>query len=237
MSEHVTLVDTMSDTRLDRQGVIDKFGVPPERIIDYLALMGDSFDNIPGVPKVGPKTAAKWITDYGALEGVIAQPPNIKGKIGENLRASLALSADVEATDDDQDATSSCTVGVEALIPDAPDLAKLRELFTRFEFRAWVDELPAEEGAPPSAADSALATEKRYETIVDWGALDLWLERIRERGRMSLDTETTTQDYMRARAGRHRVRDRGRSRGVRAARSRLSRRAAAACRAMRSLRG
>ena len=196
VSEHVTLVDTMTDTRLDRDGVIAKFGVPPERIIDYLALMGDTSDNIPGVPKVGPKTAAKWIAEYGALEDVIAQAANIQGKIGENLRASLALlpmSKQLTTIKCDVD----LAVGVEALIPDAPDLAKLRELYTRYEFRPWLDELPPEEGAASSGAVAA-ATEKSYETIVDWGALDVWLERIRERGRMSLDTETTTQDYMRA---------------------------------------
>jgi DNA polymerase-1 len=171
--------------------------VPPERIIDYLALMGDTSDNIPGVPKVGPKTAAKWIAEYGALEDVIANAASIQGKIGENLRASLALlpmSKQLTTIKCDVD----LAVGIDALIPDAPDLAKLRELYTRYEFRPWLDELPLEEGAPSSDVAAAATTEKSYETIVDWGSLDLWLGRIRERGRMSLDTETTTQDYMRA---------------------------------------
>jgi DNA polymerase-1 len=195
VSDHVTLVNTMTDTRLDREGVIAKFGVPPERIIDYLALMGDTSDNVPGVPKVGPKTAAKWIADYGALEDVMAQAPNIQGKIGENLRASLAiLPLSKQLT------TIKCDVelqvGVEALVPSAPDLAKLRELFTRYEFRPWLDEMPAEEGA--SQLGVSAANETRYETILDWSALDQWLERIRAHGRLSLDTETTNQDYMQA---------------------------------------
>ncbi len=193
VSDHVTLVNTMTDTRLDREGVIAKFGVPPERIIDYLALMGDTSDNVPGVPKVGPKTAAKWITDYGALEDVMAQAPNIQGKIGENLRASLSvlpLSKQLTTIKCDVD----LEVGVDALVPSAPDVAKLRELFTRYEFRPWLDELPADEGA----AGVVAVNEKRYETIVDWAAFDQWLARIRERGRLSLDTETTNQDYMQA---------------------------------------
>ncbi len=158
--------------------------------------MGDSSDNIPGVPKVGPKTAAKWIAEYGALEEVMAQAANIQGKIGENLRASLAMlpmSKQLTTIKCDVD----LAVGVDALIPDPPDLAKLRELYTRYEFRPWLDELPADESAP-SSSGAVTAMETRYETIVDWAALDQWLARIRERGRLSLDTETTNQDYMQA---------------------------------------
>jgi DNA polymerase I len=89
VTEQITLENTMTNTRMDVQGVIDKFGVTPEQIIDYLALMGDSSDNIPGVPKVGPKTAAKWLQQYQTLDNLIAHADDIKGKIGENLRASL----------------------------------------------------------------------------------------------------------------------------------------------------
>jgi DNA polymerase-1 len=90
VSSHVTLVNTMTDTRTDRAGVIERFGVPPERIIDYLALMGDSVDNIPGVPKVGPKTAARWLNEFGDLDAIIARAHEIGGKVGESLRDSLA---------------------------------------------------------------------------------------------------------------------------------------------------
>ena len=89
VNDHVTLVNTMSNTVLDRAGVEEKFGVPPERIIDFLALVGDTSDNIPGVPKVGPKTAVKWLSEYGSLDGIVAHADEIKGKAGENLRASL----------------------------------------------------------------------------------------------------------------------------------------------------
>ena len=193
VSDHVTLVDTMTDTRLDRNGVIEKFGVPPERIVDYLALMGDTSDNIPGVPKVGPKTAAKWLTDYGTLAGVIARADEIGGKVGENLRASLdVLPLSKQLT------TIKCDVpldvGVEDLVPTPMDVERLRVLYEQYEFRPWLDELPKNEQAVAAAE-----AEKHYETITDLAQLDRWIERIRERGRVSLHTETSGRDYMQAR--------------------------------------
>jgi DNA polymerase-1 len=190
VSEHVTLVDTMTESRLDRAGVIEKFGVPPERIIDYLALMGDTSDNIPGVPKVGPKTAAKWLNDYGTLEDVIAQAANIGGKVGENLRASLGvLPLSKQLTTIKSDVVLD--VGVEDLVPTPMDLDRLRSLFEQFEFRPWLDELPADERAV-----AAVIATKHYETIDDVAQLDRWLERIRVGGRVSLHTEITGRDYM-----------------------------------------
>ncbi len=127
VSDHVSLIDTMTDKRLDRDGVIAKFGVPPERIIDYLALMGDTSDNIPGVPKVGPKTAAKWIAEYGGLEDVIAHAQEITGKVGENLRASLAmlpLSKQLTTIKCDVD----LSVGIDQLIAEPVDVARLRRV-------------------------------------------------------------------------------------------------------------
>jgi len=120
--------------------VREKFGVPPERIADFLALTGDTVDNIPGVPKVGPKTAAKWLTDYGSLNGVIAHAGDIGGKVGENLRATLEqlpLYLDL--------ATVRCEVPLD-IDPDnlnrgAPDVDTLRRLFTQLEFRSWLKEL------------------------------------------------------------------------------------------------
>ena len=193
VSEHVTLVDTMTDTRLDRAGVIAKFGVPPELIVDYLALMGDTSDNIPGVPKVGPKTAAKWLLEYGSLEGVIAQAQNVPGKVGESLRASLAiLPLSKQLT------TIKCdvalAVGIDALTPAPVDATRLRELFERYEFRAWRDELT---DVTPAAADRAVAV-KRYETVTDWQDFDGWIERILSRGQFAFDIETTSSDYMQA---------------------------------------
>ena len=140
VSEHVTLVNTMSDTTLDEAGVADKYGVPPGRIADYLALMGDSVDNIPGVPKVGPKTAAKWLTQFGTLDDVIARADEVKGKVGENLRGALeTLPMSRELT------TIRCDLELEFGIADLtsgePDTERLVELFERFDFQAWAEEL------------------------------------------------------------------------------------------------
>jgi len=192
VSDHVTLVDTMTDARLDRDGVIEKFGVPPERIIDYLALMGDTSDNIPGVPKVGPKTAAKWLNDYGTLEDVIANATEIGGKVGENLRASLdLLPLSKELT------TIKCDVvlevGIQDLLPTPMDVERLRALYEQYEFRPWLDELPKDARAV-AAADAA----RHYETIANFADLERWIERIRKAGRVSLHTETTGRDYMQA---------------------------------------
>src|SRR6185312_5880013 len=136
----VTLVNTMSRTRLDRDGVVEKFGVPPERIIDYLALMGDSIDNIPGVAKCGPKTAAKWLNEYGSLNDVIANADKVGGKIGENLRAVLAqlpLSRQL------------ATIKTDVVLEQGPgdlllrnrNAEALRELYARYEFRQALKEL------------------------------------------------------------------------------------------------
>ncbi len=133
---NITLINTMTNTVMDRQGVIDKFGVPPERIIDYLALIGDTSDNIPGVPKVGPKTAVKWLTEYGSLEGIVAHAADIPGKVGESLRASLEL-----LPLSHQLATIRCDVpldvGPNDLQRQPPDEAALQALAERLEFSAW----------------------------------------------------------------------------------------------------
>jgi DNA polymerase-1 len=137
---HVELVDTMKEARYDRAGVQERFGVPPERIVEYLALIGDTSDNIPGVPGVGPKTAAKWLTEYGSLDNLIAHAADIKGKAGENLRAALAQLPLAR-----QLATIKCDVPLEFrpadLTRQAPDTARLRELFHQLEFRTWLAEL------------------------------------------------------------------------------------------------
>jgi DNA polymerase I len=194
VSAHVTLVNTMTDTRLDRDGVTAKFGVPPERMIDFLALTGDTSDNIPGVPGVGPKTAAKWLNEYGSLDAVIAHAAEIPGKVGESLRASLAtlpLSKQL--------ATIKCDValdvGIDALTPIPSDVERLRDLYTTYEFRAWLDELPA--AAAPQTNDAEAPT-SRYEMLVEWATFDEWLQRMRAHGVFAVDTETTSLDYMQA---------------------------------------
>jgi DNA polymerase-1 len=192
VNEHVTLIDTMTDTVYDTQGVRKKFGVSPESIIDYLALIGDSVDNIPGVPKVGPKTAVKWLTDYGSLDGVMAHADEIPGKVGENLRASLT-----QLTVSRELATIRRDVALEQSPRDLQrrpaEVAKLRELYTRFEFQSLLAEVTDSAQARPSAGG-----EPAYEMIMDSAQLEAWLARLRASELVAVDTETTDLDAMRA---------------------------------------
>src|SRR6187399_284548 len=148
VSPKITLINTMSNTVLDRDGVKNKFDVWPEQIIDYLALVGDSSDNIPGIDKVGPKTAAKWLATWGTLDGVVEHAAEISGKVGENLRAGLemlALSRKLATIRTDLDLTA----GLDGFALQPPDVAKLRELYTRLEFRGLLKALDAGADAPP----------------------------------------------------------------------------------------
>jgi DNA polymerase I len=205
---HVTLVDTMKEARYDHAGVQARFGVPPERIVEYLALIGDTSDNIPGVPGVGPKTAVKWLTEYGSLDNLIAHAADIKGKAGENLRAALAQLPLAR-----QLATIKCDVPL-ALRPgdltrQAPDTARLRELFHELEFRTWLAELggvnvltPAKAGAPKTQEplfDSApTVSHNNYQAIFTEAELDVWIARLEKAELYAVDTETTSLDVMSA---------------------------------------
>ena len=199
VDDHVSLVNTMDrpPSALDVAGVTTKFGVAPERIIDLLALTGDTSDNIPGVPKVGPKTAVKWLDRYGSLDSVIEHAADIQGKVGENLRAhldTLELSRWLVTIDREVALESA----VDALRPVPPDTAALRDWFQKLEFRRWLEELDSD----PAAAD-ADSTDTRptadYETVLTGAQLDAWLERIKAAGLFAFDTETTSLDYMAAR--------------------------------------
>jgi DNA polymerase-1 len=199
VDDHVSLVNTMDrpPSTLDVAGVEAKFGVPPERIIDLLALTGDTSDNIPGVPKVGPKTAVKWLDRYGSLDSVIEHAADIQGKVGENLRAhldTLELSRWLVTIDREVALESA----VDALRPVPADTAALRDWFQKLEFRRWLEELDSD----PAAAD-ADSTDTRptadYETVLTGAQLDAWLERIKAAGLFAFDTETTSLDYMAAR--------------------------------------
>jgi DNA polymerase-1 len=218
VDEHITLINTMSDTVLDRTGVKHKFDVYPEQIIDYLALVGDSSDNIPGIDKVGPKTAAKWLNAYGTLDALLAHAAEIPGKVGESLRAGtdiLALSRQL--------ATIRCDVELSvdeaALQPRARDTEALRALYTRLEMRTLLRQLdgPAAEtgagssatgagatgSAPPAAPAPALplgpdTLPRHYDTITTWSALEQWLVRLHAAELFAFDTETTGLDYMQA---------------------------------------
>ena len=212
VSDSITLINTMTDTRLDREAVKLKFDVYPEQIVDYLALIGDSIDNIPGIDQVGPKTAAKLLAQYGSLDGVIAHITEVPGRVGENLRAGLAtleLSRRLATIRTDLD----LSVSLAQLTPQPADVAKLRELYGRLELRGLLRQLEDAETAAPAAAAAAAPSvpqapvpalseaatlEHRYEIITAWEALERWLTRLRQAELIAFDIATTSLDYMRA---------------------------------------
>ena len=190
VSETVTLVNTMSETTLDRAGVMEKYGVPPECIVDYLALMGDSVDNIPGVPKVGPKTAAKWIREFGSLDAVIEHADEVSGKVGDNLRGALEqlpLSRDL--------ATIRCDVELPVALPDLvprpPDVPALATLFERYGFRSWLEDLGVETAEPLEPA-----AERNYTCIESLDALGAWVAKLRDAGAFAVAVQTGPRHYM-----------------------------------------
>ena len=192
VGERVTMVNNLDDAVLDAAGVAAKFGVPPESIVDYLALVGDTVDNVPGVPKVGPKTAAKWLAEYRTVENLVAHAGEIKGKVGENLRASLAqipLSKELVTILRDVE----LDVGPLDLELVAPDVEALKTLYGELEFRTWLGELLDAGGDAPAEAPAA-----EYETVLDEAALDAWIARLGAAEAIAFDTETTSLDYMRA---------------------------------------
>jgi DNA polymerase-1 len=194
VDDHVTLVNTMTDSVLDRDGVKAKFDVFPEQIIDYLGLVGDSSDNIPGVPRVGPKTAAKWLNEYGDADNIVEHAADIGGKVGESLREHLGqldLSRELATIRLDVD----LPVTLDDLEPGAADVDALRDLYARFELRTLLRQLDEEAGKPPPAKRAASAD---YDIVLDWGAFDAWLDRILKAELVAVDTETTSLDYMAA---------------------------------------
>lgn len=194
VSEHVTLVNTMTETTMDRTGVIEKFGVPPELIIDYLSLVGDTSDNIPGVEKCGPKTAVKWLQEYGTLDGVTQHAADMGGKIGENLRQALKhlpLSRKLATIKTD----CQLEVGVSDLALKAPDNKRLQILFSNLEFKGWTAELS---DTPTDALPKTDNIERHYETVLDEKIFERWLAILNEAEVFAFDTETTSLDYMTA---------------------------------------
>ncbi len=191
----ITLVNTMSETRMDEQGVMDKFAVRPDQIIDFLALVGDSSDNIPGVPKCGPKTAAKWLSAYDTLDNLIAHADEIGGKIGESLRASLdqlplsrrlaTIKLDVELEQGPQD----YRVG-------EPDVANLRAHYQRMESSRLLATLEEETSSAPDLKATEKVTD--YQTVLTEEAFQTWLERLRQSPLFAVDTETTSLNTMSA---------------------------------------
>jgi DNA polymerase-1 len=192
VDDDVTLVNTMSNTELDTTGVKEKFGVTPVQIIDFLALTGDTSDNIPGVPGVGPKTAARWLGEYATLDAIVANADAIPGKAGENLRATLELLPLFRKL-----ATIVCDLDLpvdpEKLALGAPDAARLRALYERLELKSLLRRIGDDTNAPAPPTREA-----SYETVLDEDALAQWLERIDTAELVALDTETTSLNYMEA---------------------------------------
>lgn len=196
VDDHITLVNTMDNSVLDIDGVGKKFGVPPTRIVDYLTLIGDKVDNIPGVDKVGPKTAVKWLDQYGSLDAIVANANDIGGKVGENLRNALddiPLSKKLVTIIDDVD----MDVAFDELKPGERDIERLTELFQQLEFKTWLRQLAQ---STPAGDDPAPATESSatYETIFTEAELDAWIAQLEKAPYFAFDTETTSLDYMAA---------------------------------------
>jgi len=209
ITPHVTLVNTMSNEWLDMTTVVDKFAVRADQLLDYLSLIGDSIDNVPGVPKVGPKTAAKWLAEHGTLDNVIANADKIGGAVGENLRATLAWLPEGKRL---------LTVKTDCTLPLAPDelviqphdAGKLRELYERFEFKSWIKDAAQNDAeVPPAAAVAKQDVEpeiiprqtiaRDYETVLDDAAFAGWLDTLQRAELVCFDTETTGLDPMEAR--------------------------------------
>ncbi len=230
VTEEVTLINTMNKPpeRLDIEGVKAKFGVPPDRIIDYLTLIGDTVDNVPGVDKVGPKTAVKWMAEYGSLDGVVAAAGGIKGAVGDNLRKALdwlptGRKLITVVTDCDLTGHVQGWPALEALALREVDREGLLEFYQRYGFRSWRKELEESLGLPvtgvargaasstPSVADAGettapaagsaavLTVAREYETITTWDRLEHWLQRLQTADLVAVDTETDSLDAMRAR--------------------------------------
>ncbi|WP_374436117.1 DNA polymerase I [Inhella sp.] len=206
----VSLLNTMSNERLDEAGVLAKFGVPPNRIVDYLTLMGDAVDNVPGVDKVGPKTAAKWIAEHGSLDGVVAAAASIKGVAGENLRKALdwlptGRKLVTVKTDCDLSEHLQPWPSVEGLAFKAVDREGLLAFYTQHGFKSWKRELEGQGVAPQTQAEPVQAEppppaqDKRYETVSSWERFDAWLQKLQATKLVALDTETDSLSNLDAR--------------------------------------
>ena len=213
VDSRVRLVNTMTEEILDEAGVLAKFGVPPTRIVDYLALIGDTVDNVPGVEKCGPKTALKWLAQYGSLDGVVEHADEIGGVVGANLRKALdflPLGKKLVTVVCDLDLPES----PETLARRPRDTAVLAEWYTRLEFRSWARDVKVQDsgsgiqdsGAAVVAEEAAAvepaepgAHRAGYETILTWESFDAWLAKINAAPLTAFDTETTSLDSFAAR--------------------------------------
>ncbi|MEN3364050.1 MAG: polymerase [Burkholderiales bacterium] len=213
VNDHVTLINTMSNEKFDREGVIAKFGVPPERIVDYLSLIGDTVDNVPGVAKVGPKTACKWLAQYGSLDEIIARAADVGGAVGGNLREALEWLPQARrlvTIKTDCDLAKHMVSIPESLVAKPEDNEALIAFFRRYGFKTWLRDLSGDSaaGASPSQADTAAqsdlfdasnaVTSTEYELVLTEEQLDRWVATINAAELTSVDTETTSLDPMQA---------------------------------------
>jgi len=197
VDKHISLINTMTDTSMDEEGVFSKFGVRPDQIIDYLTLIGDTSDNVPGVPKVGPKTAAKWLSEYDDLDSIIENADNIKGKIGENLRSSLEqipLSRELVTIKSDLQLDQK----VDDLVIGEAKRDALINWFRRFEFKTWLSEQLDAGGAQVNEDAHQSGIDVEYETILKQDVLNVWIKKLEQADVFAFDTETTSLDYMQA---------------------------------------
>jgi DNA polymerase-1 len=207
VNDHVRWYNTMSNELLDAAGVEAKFGVPPAQIVDYLALVGDTVDGVPGVAKCGPKTALKWLAQYGSLDAIVAHADEIGGVVGQNLRDHLGFLPLGKKL-----VTVACDLSnlpaPSALTTTPRDTATLRELYTRYQFRTWLGEIdgpeaaaavPAREGLTEKPLAPAKPVEVKYETVFTWPQFDAWLAKVEVAELTALDTETTSLDSFAAR--------------------------------------
>ena len=212
VNDDIHLINTMNNTRFDRDGVIEKYGVPPERIVDYLALIGDTSDNVPGIPKVGPKTAVKWLTEHGSLDEIVARADSFPGKVGEYLRENLdqiPLSKELVTLKTDLE----LPVEPKRLLIADQDKVALREHYRRWGFRSWLPDVNGAGRAAPETPAPAQeqetsaglqdeqdveTTEEKYETVLTVEHLERWVDKLAGAEIFAFDTETTSLDYMRA---------------------------------------
>ena len=191
VNKHIKVVNTMNSELLDEKGVEKKFGVRPELIIDYLALVGDSSDNVPGVEKVGPKTAVKWLIEYGNLDEIIKNADKISGKVGENLRNGLdqlLLSKELVTIKKDV----PLEIGVHDLAVGKEDRKLLEDIYTELEFKAWLEKEETVAIAPPEKDTK----KSKYELVTHKKQLKNWIAKLKKSSFFALDTETTGLDYM-----------------------------------------
>ncbi|HLU02312.1 MAG TPA: 5'-3' exonuclease H3TH domain-containing protein, partial [Advenella sp.] len=206
VNSHISLVNTMTGENLDEAAVLAKFGVRPERIVDYLMLIGDNVDNVPGVPKVGPKTAVKWLTEYDSLDNLVANADNIKGVAGQNLRNAIPqfeLTRNLITVRRDCELTEFMQ-GVQDLLPRAPDVPTLTAIYDRYGFRTWLRELTGDADRVPEQ-DARVAqnlpdapAQVNYQTVDTAEKFNACLEAIKQAEQVAIDTETTSLDPMQA---------------------------------------